>query len=100
MRQIWIVRDLCYDHVLRTIILGASTAVLGGLMSCRACKSENLQVFDSELTLSIADLNGVDVPPVYVCHSVLTCLDCGFVELVVPPKELQALKKAKAARGS
>jgi hypothetical protein len=69
-------------------------------MSCRACKSENQQVFDGELTLSVPDLSGVDVPPVYACHSVLTCLDCGFVELVVPPKELQELKKAKAARGS
>jgi hypothetical protein len=69
-------------------------------MSCKACKSENLQKLDGELTASLADPKGVRVPPVYVCQSVLVCLDCGFAELIVPMSELNSFKKAKAALDS
>ena len=69
-------------------------------MPCKACKSENLQKFEGELTASLADPKGVRVPPVYVCQSVLVCLDCGFTELIVPASELHSLKRAKAALDS
>jgi hypothetical protein len=39
----------------------------------------------------------VNVAPVYICHSVLICLDCGFAELMVPTTELHSLKRGKAA---
>jgi len=73
---------------------------LGVKMPCKACKSENLQKFDGELTASLPNLKGVSVPPVYVCQSVLVCLDCGFAELVVPTSELQSFKRGKAALDS
>jgi len=69
-------------------------------MPCKACKSEILKEFAAELTASRPDLKAVTVPPVYVCQSVLVCLDCGFTELVIPAKELYSLKKGQAAPGS
>jgi hypothetical protein len=69
-------------------------------MACRVCKSENLQKMDGELTVSLPSLKSLKVPPIYVCQVVLACLDCGFMELVIPTAELESLKKAKAAHGS
>ena len=69
-------------------------------MACKACKSENTQRFEGEFTASLPDLKRLKVPPIYVCQSVLVCLDCGSTELVIPPSELQAIKNAKAASGS
>jgi hypothetical protein len=69
-------------------------------MPCRACKSENLQKLDAELTASLPDPKGLRVPPLYICQSVLVCLECGFAEFVVPASEVQTLKKEKAALDS
>ena len=65
-------------------------------MPCKACKSENLQKLDGELTASLPDPKGVGFSPVYVCQTVLVCLDCGFAELIVPMSELHSLRNAKA----
>jgi hypothetical protein len=62
-------------------------------VACKACGSEQLQKLDGELTASFADLKRLRASPIYVCQSILVCLDCGFTELVVPPSELQSLKK-------
>ena len=72
----------------------------GVKMPCKVCKSENLQKYEGELTASLPDPKGVNVPPVYVCQSVLVCLDCGFAELMVPTSELNSLKRATAALDS
>ncbi len=69
-------------------------------MACRACKSENLQRVDGELTVSLPSLKALEVPPLYVCQVVLVCMDCGFTELVIPAAELVSLKRVKAAPGS
>jgi hypothetical protein len=69
-------------------------------MLCKACKSENLQRLDGELTVSLPSLKELRVPPVYVCQSVLTCLDCGFTELTIPERELQLLQNRHSASGS
>jgi hypothetical protein len=69
-------------------------------MPCRACKSENMQKFEGELTASLPDAKKVNVPPVYICQNVLICLDCGFAELMVPTTELHTLKRGKAASDS
>ena len=69
-------------------------------MACKVCKSENTQKFEGEFTASLPELKALKVPPIYVCQSILVCLDCGFAELVIPTSELQEIKKAKAAAGS
>jgi hypothetical protein len=66
-------------------------------MQCRVCKSENLRKFEGELTASLADLK---FPPVYICQSVLLCLNCGFAEMMVPVTDLELLNKRMAALGS
>lgn len=69
-------------------------------MSCKACKSNNLRELDGELTVSQPNLNGLKDSPVYICRSVLVCLDCGFTELTIASDELRLLKKGKSAVGS
>jgi prolyl-tRNA editing enzyme YbaK/EbsC (Cys-tRNA(Pro) deacylase) len=68
-------------------------------MACKACNSENLQRLDGELTASLPVLKGLKASPLYVCQSILVCMDCGFAELVIPTSELLSLKNAKAASG-
>lgn len=69
-------------------------------MLCKACKSENLQRLDGELTVSLPNLKELRIPPVYVSETVLTCLDCGFTELTIPARELQLLQNRESAPGS
>lgn len=69
-------------------------------MACKVCRSEKTQKFEGEFTASLPDLKKLKVPPIYVCQSVLVCLDCGFAELVIPTSELQAFKNANAASTS
>jgi hypothetical protein len=79
------------------ICFGSSAIGSGGQMPCKACKSDNQQRLDGELTVTPPDLRGLKVAPVYVCRDVLICLDCGFAELVIPSEELRLLKKKKSA---
>lgn len=69
-------------------------------MLCKACKSDNVQRFDGELTVSQPDTKDLKAAPVYVGGSVLICLDCGFTELAIPADDLRLLKKGKSAVGS
>jgi hypothetical protein len=69
-------------------------------MPCRMCGCANLQQFAGELTASRPNIQGIKTPPVYICHELLVCLDCGFAELRVPARELKLLKNSKPALGS
>ena len=69
-------------------------------MKCKGCKSERLQKFEGELTVSLADLKGLKAPPVYIRQAVLVCLNCGFAELLVPAKELQSINRGITTPGS
>ena len=84
----------------RGVKLGAIGAGVSPNMPCRACKSEKLQKVDGELTASLPDLKSLEVPPIYVCQSVLICLDCGFAELAIPAQELQRLRKRETPSSS
>jgi hypothetical protein len=66
-------------------------------MACKICASPNLQKLTGELSASFPDVRSANLPPIYVCKEVLVCLDCGFAELVIPPRELERLKKGTAA---
>jgi len=63
-------------------------------LTCKACGSERLKKLDGEVTASLADLKRLGAFPIYVCQSILACLDYGLAELVIPPGELQSLRTA------
>jgi hypothetical protein len=69
-------------------------------MSCKACKSENVQNLNGELTASFTTLKALRASPLYVCQNILVCLNCGFTELVIPTSELESLKRAMATHAS
>lgn len=69
-------------------------------MPCKNCGSGNVQRFDGELTLSARKLSGLNSSPVYVCQTVVVCLECGFSELAIPAHKLESLNKERAARAS
>ncbi len=69
-------------------------------MACRLCQSKNVTRFAGELNANSPHLSNVRSSPVYVCQEVLVCLDCGFAELLVPPKELALLRKSNSGLGS
>ena len=61
-------------------------------MSCRKCESSNERSFKSEMTVVFRDLEHVDQAPVYICQDISVCLDCGHIELSLPPEKLEQLK--------
>jgi hypothetical protein len=62
-------------------------------MSCKKCASSNEQSFKSELTLAFRDVENVDRAPLYVSQDISVCLDCGHIELALPPAKLEQLKR-------
>jgi hypothetical protein len=73
-------------------------------MSCRKCASSNARSFKSEMTVAFRELENVDQAPVYICQDILVYLDCGRVELSLPPAKLAQLRqevmRPSARRGS
>jgi len=73
--------------------------VPGGDVACRVCRSENQKTFSGELALAFPGVKRIDLPPVYVCQKTWVCLDCGYIELVLPAIELERLRKGMGSRG-
>jgi hypothetical protein len=66
-------------------------------MPCKKCGSNNLVKLKGELTASYPTIEEIKPPPVYICQDLCICLDCGLAEIRIPTKELELLKKSKAA---
>jgi hypothetical protein len=62
-------------------------------MSCKKCASANERSFKSEMSLAFRELENVDRAPLYVSQDISVCLDCGHVELTLPPAKLELLKR-------
>jgi len=62
-------------------------------MSCKKCASSNERSFKSEMTLAFRELENVDRAPLYVSQDISVCLDCGHIELRLPPAKLEQLKQ-------
>jgi hypothetical protein len=62
-------------------------------MSCRKCASNNERSFKSEMTVAFRELENVDRAPLYVSQDISVCLDCGHIELTLPPAKLEQLKQ-------
>jgi len=62
-------------------------------MSCKKCASGNERSFKSEMSLAFGELENVDRAPLYVSQDISVCLDCGYIELTLPPAKLAQLKQ-------
>jgi hypothetical protein len=62
-------------------------------MSCRKCASNYERSFKSEMTVVFRELENVDRAPLYVSQDISVCLDCGHMELTLPPAKLEQLKQ-------
>jgi hypothetical protein len=62
-------------------------------MSCKKCASTNERSFKSEMTLAFRELENVDRAPLYLSQDISLCLDCGHIELTLPPAKLEQLKQ-------
>jgi hypothetical protein len=60
-------------------------------MSCRSCASSNQSQFGSEILIHQSGLKNLSKPTVWTFPKLLICLDCGFMEGVVPEDELRLL---------
>ena len=70
-------------------------------MSCRSCKSANLRTLSAEIGIHFPGLENLDKPVVWVFPSLVTCLDCGFTEFVIPDERRNEIKRldSEPARG-
>ena len=53
-----------------------------------------------ELTILFPERERLNSSSIYICQDVLICLDCGNVELVVAPTELEELRVGMDALNS
>jgi hypothetical protein len=62
-------------------------------MSCKKCASSSQRSFKSEMSIAFREHENVNRAPVYICQDILVCLDCGYIELSLPPAKLEQLKQ-------
>lgn len=63
-------------------------------MSCKRCASDELKDFQGELAIHFPGLEDLDRESVAVFPKLMVCMDCGFVEFVIPDAELEQLKNS------
>jgi hypothetical protein len=62
-------------------------------MSCKKCASGNQRSFKSEMAIAFREHENVNRAPVYFSQDIAVCLDCGYLELNLPPAKLEQLKQ-------
>src|SRR5215467_11091565 len=67
---------------------------------CGRCFSECRTGFDGELAIHFTGLAGLNKPIVWVFPKLFVCLNCGFTEFIVPPRELQVLETGTPVEGA
>ena len=61
-------------------------------MACKRCSSAEVKDFNGELAIHFPGLEGLDKPIVWVFPKLAACLNCGFVEFVLPDEQKKQLK--------
>ena len=67
---------------------------------CKSCLGVSLKTFNGEMAMHFPGRAGLDKPIVWVFSTVAVCLNCGFTEFVVPPRELRVLVEDKPVDGA
>jgi hypothetical protein len=60
-------------------------------MFCKSCASGNHRTFNGEVAIHFPGLAGLNKPILWVFPKLLSCLDCGFTEFVIPNPELRRI---------
>ena len=60
-------------------------------MSCLSCGSKKRAEFPAEMIIHFGGIKNIDTPGVWVFPKLLICLDCGFLQSIVPAAELALL---------
>ena len=66
------------------------------MMSCDACRSDNVSDLPSEMALRYRGLKNIDRPTVFMCPVVQVCLSCGKGQFYLSLMELERLRAAAA----
>jgi hypothetical protein len=62
-------------------------------MRCKRCASAEVKNLNGELAIHFPGLEGLDKPIVWAFPELAACLNCGFVEFVLPDEPLEQLKQ-------
>jgi len=65
--------------------------VVGAIMMCKQCKSDDRSTFNGEIALHFPGLQGLNKPIVWIFPKLVVCLRCGLAEFTVPEGELRVL---------
>ena len=65
-------------------------------MRCKRCASDYLKDLAGELAIHFPGLEGLNKPLVLVHPKLTVCLNCGFVEFVLPDEQKEQLKRGVA----
>ena len=71
--------------------------VVGAIMMCKQCKSDDRSTFNGEIALHFPGLQGLNKPIVWIFPKLVVCLRCGLAEFTVPEGELLVLAQNAAA---
>ena len=61
-------------------------------MACKRCSSAEVKDFNGELAIHFPGLEGLDKPIVWAFPKLAACMNCGFVEFVLPDEPRKQLK--------
>ncbi|HVN21808.1 MAG TPA: hypothetical protein VMU05_23685 [Dongiaceae bacterium] len=70
------------------------------MMTCKGCQSDKQSVFNGEIAIHFAGLEGLNKQIVWVFPKLVVCLHCGFAEFAVPERELQVLTHGSPVEGA
>lgn len=67
---------------------------------CKDCKSENINIFTSEVAIHFPGLDGLKKPILWAFPQLKVCMRCGFTEFTVAESELTVLQLGEAGTGA
>jgi len=69
-------------------------------MNCVRCGADRPKDFTAEVAIHTPGLKGLNKPIVWVFPRLKACLNCGFVEFVLPGAQIKQLKNGEVSTHS